>query len=70
MYKKGNVCPDCGAMLDPGESCDCDGYEQEDYNPTRERLKQIQAAEQRNRQRITAFVDRQRQKNMHEFMYK
>ena len=24
------TCPDCGAALDPGEACDCDGKEDDD----------------------------------------
>lgn len=69
MNRTRNRCPDCGAILDPGERCDCDGDGFVDTS-VRDRLKAIQAAENGNRQRIAEFVDRQKNKNMHEFMYK
>lgn len=29
------TCPYCGAALDPGEKCDCDGPEQKEARPRR-----------------------------------
>ena len=64
-----NICPDCGAFLDPGEVCDCDGEEFTDTR-IRDRLRAIQAAEQRNQQHIGEFISQQKQKNMIEYLFK
>ena len=69
MNRTRNRCPDCGAFLDPGERCDCDDEGFVDTS-VRDRLRAIQAAESGNRQRIAEYIERQKNKNMHEFMYK
>lgn len=67
--KHTNTCPDCGAFLDPGERCDCDGEGFADTG-TRDRLRAIQAAERGNRQHIAEYIDRRRNKDLHEYLYK
>ena len=69
MNRTRNICPDCGASLDPGERCDCCG---EGFVNTsiRDRLRAIQAAEEGNRQRIAEHADRQRNKRIQEYLYK
>lgn len=72
IRKHSNICPDCGAWLDSGESCDCEEEQQEHgRNSTFERLKLIQAAEQRNNARIYGYTQQQRkQNNLVEYLYK
>lgn len=31
MRKHSNICPDCGAYLDPGERCDCEEGKAHDH---------------------------------------
>ena len=69
MYRTRNTCPDCGAILDPRERCDCDDEGFVDTG-TRDRLRAIQAAEQRNQQHIDEFINRQKRKNLNDFLYK
>lgn len=64
-----NICPDCGAYLDPGERCDCDEEDQA-ATATRRRLEVIRQAEQRNRQRIAEHIQRTREKRMQDFLYR
>lgn len=72
IRKHSNICPDCGAWLDPGEICDCEEEQQEhSRNSTFKRLKLIQAAEQRNSARIISYnQQRRREKDLHEYLYR
>ena len=49
MRKHPNVCPECGANLDPCERCDC-------RTTTRERLQIIHEMQMRNQQREREFI--------------
>lgn len=49
MKKHGNICPDCGAWLDPGERCDC-------HEAAKELAQTIKDLSNRDLLRLDAFA--------------